>query len=138
VTRKNCLISQQHWNLIVSCHNGTLLGSCLDPIVNAMSNCQPPMSNALLGLPRAPKAFQLQHTMIGKINMVANRRLSPTSDFAPMTSSVVSRTSNVLGKSIGLRYLYLAHSEWHSSDMLGDTSIVRCRLQVPRTSINVP
>jgi hypothetical protein len=73
----------------VTCHNGTLLGSRTDPIVNAMPNKQPQRSSALLGLPRAPKALLLQHTEVGILNMVATRRLSRTSGFAPMTLSVV-------------------------------------------------
>jgi hypothetical protein len=35
------LMSQQRWNLIVTCHNGTLLGSPIDLVVNAMPNRQP-------------------------------------------------------------------------------------------------
>jgi hypothetical protein len=66
-----------------------LLRSCTDPVVNAMPNKQPPWSSALLGLPRVPKALLLQHIGIEKFNMVATRRLSQTSGFAPMTSSVV-------------------------------------------------
>jgi hypothetical protein len=73
----------------MTCHNGTLLGSCTDPVVNAMPNKQPPMSSARLGFQRAPKALLLQHIGVGKINMVATRRLLPTSGFALMTSSVV-------------------------------------------------
>jgi hypothetical protein len=66
----------------VTCYNGTLLGSCIDPVVNAMLNTQPPRSSALLGLPRAPKALLLQHIGIRKLNMVATKRLSQTSGFA--------------------------------------------------------
>jgi hypothetical protein len=73
----------------VTCHNGTLLESSIDPVINAMSNRQPPRSNTLLGLPRAPKAFLLQHTRIRKLNMVATRRLLQTSGSAPMTSSAM-------------------------------------------------
>jgi hypothetical protein len=73
----------------VTCHNRTLLGSHIDPVVNAMPNRQPQMSSALLGLPRAPKAFLLQYTGVGKLNMVATRRLSRTFDFSPMTLSAV-------------------------------------------------
>jgi hypothetical protein len=73
----------------VTCHNGTLLGSCIDPLINAMPNKQPQRSSALLGLPRAPKALLLQHTKVGKLNMVATRRLSQISGFAPMTLSAV-------------------------------------------------
>jgi hypothetical protein len=72
-------MSRQHWSLIVTCHNGTLLGSPTDLVVNAMPNKEPPMSSALLGLPRAPKALLLQHTEEGKLNMVVPRRLSQTS-----------------------------------------------------------
>jgi hypothetical protein len=72
-------MSRQHWSLIVTCHNGTLLGSPTDLVVNAMPNKKPPMSSALLGLPRAPKALLLQHTEEGKLNMVVPRRLSQTS-----------------------------------------------------------
>jgi hypothetical protein len=63
----------RHWSLIVTCHSCTLLGSPTDPVVNAMSNKEPPMSNALLGLLRAPKAPLLQHTGVGKLNMVVPR-----------------------------------------------------------------
>jgi hypothetical protein len=73
----------------MTCHNGTLLGSRTDLVVNAMPNRQPPTSSALLGLPRAPKALLLQQTGVGESNMVATRRLSQTSGFVPMTSSVV-------------------------------------------------
>jgi hypothetical protein len=74
----------------VTCHNGTLLGSCTNPVVNAMPSRQPPTSSALLGLPKAPKALLLQHIGVGELNMVATRRLSTqTSGFAPMTSSAV-------------------------------------------------
>jgi hypothetical protein len=69
----------------VTCHNSTLLGSRTDPVVNAMPNKQPPRSSALLGLPRAPKALLLRHTRVGKLNMVATRRLLQTSGYAPMT-----------------------------------------------------
>jgi hypothetical protein len=75
-------------NLTVTCHNGTLLGSCTNPVINAIANRQPPMSSAVLGLPRAPKALLLQHTEEGKLNMVT-RRLSQTSGFALMTLSIV-------------------------------------------------
>jgi hypothetical protein len=34
----NCLTLQQQVSLIVTCHSGTFLGSCTDPIVNAMPN----------------------------------------------------------------------------------------------------
>jgi hypothetical protein len=40
---------------------------------NAMPNKEAPMSSALLGLPRAPKALLLQHTGEGKLNMVGPR-----------------------------------------------------------------
>jgi hypothetical protein len=73
----------------VTCHNGTLLGSRTDLVINAMPNRQPPRSSALLGLPRAPKALLLQHTGIEKLSMVGPRRLLRTSGFAPMTLSVV-------------------------------------------------
>jgi hypothetical protein len=73
----------------MTCHNGTLLGSRTDPVVNAMPSRQPPTSSALLRLPRAPKALLLQHTGVGELNMVATRRLSGTSGFAPMISSIV-------------------------------------------------
>ena len=66
----------------MTCHNGTLLGSRIDPIVNAMSNRQPPRSSAVLGLPRAPKALLLQHIGERKLNMVVPKRLSRTSGFA--------------------------------------------------------
>jgi hypothetical protein len=74
---------------IMTCHSGTFLGSRIDPIVNAISNRQPPMSGALLGLPRVPKALMLQYTVVRKLNTVATRRLSRTYGFAPMTSSIV-------------------------------------------------
>ena len=41
------------------CHNGTLLGSRIDPVINASSNRSPPMISALLELPRFPKALLL-------------------------------------------------------------------------------
>jgi hypothetical protein len=53
----------------------TLIG----PIVNAMPNRQPPMSSALLGLPRVPKALLFQRIGVGKLNMVAIRKLLRTS-----------------------------------------------------------
>jgi hypothetical protein len=68
--RMNCLMSRQHWSLIVTCHNGTLRGSPTGLVVNAMPNKEAPMSSALLGLPRAPKALLLEHTGEGKFNMV--------------------------------------------------------------------
>jgi hypothetical protein len=71
--RMNCLMSRQHWSLIVTCHNGTLQGSPIGLVVNAMPNRQPPMSSALLGLPRTPKALLLQHTREGKLNMMGPR-----------------------------------------------------------------
>jgi hypothetical protein len=43
-----------------------------------MPNKHPKMSGALLGLPEAPKALLLQHTMVGKLNFVAPKRLSQT------------------------------------------------------------
>ena len=73
----------------MTCHNGTLLRSRTDPVVNAMPNRQPPRSSALLGLPRAPKALLFQHTRVGKLSMVGPRRLLRTSGFAPMTLSAV-------------------------------------------------
>jgi hypothetical protein len=73
----------------VTCHNGTLLGSRTDPVVNAMPNRQPPRLSALLGLPRAPKALLLQHIGIGKFNMVTTRKLSRIFGSALMTLSVV-------------------------------------------------
>ena len=73
----------------MTCHNGILLGSCTNSIVNAMSNRQPPRSSALLGLPRAPKALLLQHIMVGKLNMVVTKRLSQTFGFALMILSIV-------------------------------------------------
>jgi hypothetical protein len=73
----------------MTCHNGILLGSCTDSVVNAMSNRQPPRSSALLGLPRAPRALLLQHIGVRKLNMVATRRLSQTSGFALMILSGV-------------------------------------------------
>jgi hypothetical protein len=73
----------------VICHNGTLLGSCTNPVVIAMPNRQPLMSSALLGLPRVPKELLFQHTRVGKLNMVATKRLSWTSGFASMTLSIV-------------------------------------------------
>jgi hypothetical protein len=57
--------------------------------VNAMPNRQPPMSSTLLRFPKVPKALLLQHTGVGKLNMVATRKLSPTSGFALMTLNVV-------------------------------------------------
>jgi hypothetical protein len=50
-----------------------LQGSPTDLVVNAMPNKEPPMSSALLGLPRIPKALLLQHTGEGKPNMVGPR-----------------------------------------------------------------
>jgi hypothetical protein len=50
-----------------------LRGSPTDLVVNAMPNKEAPMSSALLGLPRAPKALLLQHTVEGKLNMVGPR-----------------------------------------------------------------
>jgi hypothetical protein len=41
----------------MTCQNGTFLGSCTNPVVNAMRNRQPPRSSVLLILPRAPKAL---------------------------------------------------------------------------------
>jgi hypothetical protein len=58
----NCLMSQQHWSLIVTCYSGTLQGSPANLVVNATPNKEPPMSSALLGLPKAPKALLFQHT----------------------------------------------------------------------------
>ena len=60
----NYLMSQPHWSLIVTCHNGTLLGSYIDLVINAMPNRQAPRSSALLELPRAPKALLLQYTRV--------------------------------------------------------------------------
>jgi hypothetical protein len=71
----------------VTCHNGILLGSRTDLVVNAIPNRQLPRSSALLGLPRTPKALLLQHTGVGILNMVATRRLSRTSGLVPMTLS---------------------------------------------------
>jgi hypothetical protein len=59
----------------VTCHNGTLLGSYIDPVVSAMPNKEPSKSIAPLGLPKAPKALLLQHIEVGKLNMVATKRL---------------------------------------------------------------
>jgi hypothetical protein len=73
----------------VICYNGTLLGFFIDPIINAMPNKHPQISGALLGLPKAPKALLLQHIVVGKLNMVATKRLPQTFSFVPMTSSVV-------------------------------------------------
>jgi hypothetical protein len=73
LTRMNCLMSRQHWSPIVTCHNGTLRGSPIDLVVNAMPSKQPPTSSALLRLPRAPKALLLQHTEEGILNMVEPR-----------------------------------------------------------------
>jgi hypothetical protein len=73
LTRMNCLMSRQHWSLIVICHSGTLRGSPIDLVVNAMPNKEAPMSSALLGLPRALKALLLQHTGEGISNMVGPR-----------------------------------------------------------------
>jgi hypothetical protein len=73
----------------VTFHNGTLLGSRIDPVVNAMPNRQPPRSSALLGLPRAPNALLLQHTGVGKLSMVGLTKLSWTSGFVPMTLNAV-------------------------------------------------
>jgi hypothetical protein len=66
-----------------------LLGSRTDPVINAMPKRQPPRSSALLELPRIPKALLLQHTGVGKLNMVATRRLSWTSSFALMILSAM-------------------------------------------------
>jgi hypothetical protein len=68
--------------------NGTLLGSSIDLVVNAMPNRQPPRSSVLLGLPRALIALLFQHIVVGKFNMVT-RRLSRTSVIALITSSAV-------------------------------------------------
>ena len=46
-----------------------------------MTNKHLQMSGALFGLPKAPKALLLQYTMVGKLNMVAIRRLLWTSSF---------------------------------------------------------
>jgi hypothetical protein len=89
LTWMNCLMSQRHWSLTVTCHSGTLLGFCTDPIVNAMPNRQPPMSSALFGLPRALKALLLQHAMVEKLNMVAVGRSLWISGSIPITSSIV-------------------------------------------------
>jgi hypothetical protein len=51
----NCLMSRQHWSLIVTCHNGTLRGSPTDLVVNAMPSKQPPTSSALLKFARGSK-----------------------------------------------------------------------------------
>jgi hypothetical protein len=40
---------------IAICHNGTLLGSLIDPVVNAMSNRQPPRSSALARIAKGSK-----------------------------------------------------------------------------------
>jgi hypothetical protein len=53
--------------------SGTLRGSPTDLVVNVMPSKQPPTSSALLGLPRAPKALLLQHTVEGIFNMVGPR-----------------------------------------------------------------
>jgi hypothetical protein len=66
-----------------------LLGFCIVQIINAMSNKQPLISGALLGLPQALKTLLLQHTMIGKTNMVATGRLSQTFGFALITLSTI-------------------------------------------------
>jgi hypothetical protein len=63
-------MSRQYWNLIVTCHSGTLRESPTNLVVNAMPNKEAPMSSVLLKLPRAPKALLLQHTGEGKLNMV--------------------------------------------------------------------
>jgi hypothetical protein len=89
----------------VTCRNGILLGSQTDAVVNAMPNRQPQRSSILLGLPRAPKALLLQHTGVGKLNMVATRRFLRTFGSALMTLSAVWRTPNAHGYSIDLRYL---------------------------------
>jgi hypothetical protein len=57
----------------VTCHGGILRGSPTDLVVNAMPNKEAPMSSALLGLPRAPKALLLQYTGEEKLNMVGPR-----------------------------------------------------------------
>ena len=105
LTRTNCLMWRLHSSLTVTCHNGTLLGSCTDPIVNAMPSKQPPTSSALLGLPRVPKALLLQHTGVEELNIMVIGRLSRTSGFALMTSSTIWRAANARGYLIGLRYL---------------------------------
>jgi hypothetical protein len=56
-----------------NCHSGTLQGSPTDLVVNAMPNKEAPMTSALLGLPRVPKALLLQHTGEGKLNMMGPR-----------------------------------------------------------------
>jgi hypothetical protein len=73
LTRMNCLMSRQHWSLIVTCHRGTLRKSPTDLVINAMPNKEAPMSSALLRLPRAPKALLLQHIGERKLNMVGPR-----------------------------------------------------------------
>jgi hypothetical protein len=65
---KNCIMSQRHWSLIVTCPTNTLLGFCKDPIVYAITNKQLQMLGALLGLPKAPKALLLQRTKVKKKN----------------------------------------------------------------------
>jgi hypothetical protein len=57
----------------MTCHNGTLLGSPIDLVVNTMPSKQPPTSSELLGLPKAPKALLFQHTGEGILNMVGPR-----------------------------------------------------------------
>jgi hypothetical protein len=78
-----------HVTTVLESDYGTLLGSRIDPVVNAMPNRQPQRSSVMLGLPRAPKALLLQYTEVGKLNMVATRRLLQTFGSVPMTLSTV-------------------------------------------------
>ena len=70
-----------------------------------MPNKEPPISSALLGLPKVPKAPLLQHVGERKLNMVVTRKLSWTFGSILMISSVVRRVANAHGYSIGLKYL---------------------------------
>jgi hypothetical protein len=112
MTKINCLMSQRHWSLTMICHNGTLLGFCIVQIINAMSNKQPLISGALLGLPQALKTLLLQHTMIGKTNMVATGRLSQTFGFALITLSTIWRAP--MDTWLASNTWCLAHFEWHA------------------------
>jgi hypothetical protein len=63
--------------------------------ISHRSNCECHVQQAatkvkcIARIARAPKALLLLHTRIGKFNMVATKRLSQTSGFAPITLSVV-------------------------------------------------
>ena len=125
----------------MTCYNGTLLGFCTDPIANAVPNKHVQTSSKLLRLPKAPKALLLQHTMVGKLIMVATRRLLLPSNFAPMTLNIVRRAPKLHGYLNGLMYLmsglYWVVLIWHAkihfySKMrsLSSKNVHRCHLNV--------